>query len=221
VIHLRRLSHVKVLALAGALVTSSPAAVADDYLMDFIVNGQSKGEFLVSRNDDDATAEAALWRAVGVKAEAALPLERLNGLGRVKIVWSEQKVYLYPHQVSTRVQRSVPEALIEPEVSSLDVKSLDYNLTHHSQSEKSLVGSVIGTGRVGNFDLDVRAGIGGHESYFSSQWHNEDSPYVKDVELGRVQRHGFDGISFTNESYLASDSFSTDQIELYWPTGTS
>lgn len=218
--HLRRLSHVKVLALAGALVTSSPAAVANDYLMDFIVNGQSKGEFLVSRNDDDATAEAALWRAVGVKAEAALPLERLNGLGRVKIVWSEQKVYLYPHQVSTRVQRSEPEALIEPEVSSLDVKSLDYNLTHHSQSEKSLVGSVIGAGRVGNFDLDVRAGIGGHESYFSSQWHNEDSPYVKDVELGRLQRHGFDGISFTNESYLASDSFSTDQVELYWPTGT-
>ena len=55
-IHLRRLSHVKVLVLAGALVTSSPSAVADDYLMDFIVNGQSKGEFLVSRNDDDATA---------------------------------------------------------------------------------------------------------------------------------------------------------------------
>lgn len=219
-IHLRRLSHVKVLALAGALVTSSPAAIADDYLMDFIVNGQSKGEFLVSRNDDDATAEAALWRAIGVKAETALPLERLKGLGKVKIVWSEQKVYLYPNQVSTRVQRFEPEAFIEPEVSLIDVKSLDYSLTHHSQAEQSLAGSFIGTGRVGDFDLDVRFGIGGHESYFSSQWHDEDNAYVKDVELGRVQRQGLDGISFTNESYLASGSFSTDQIELYWPAGT-
>ncbi len=218
--HLRRLSHVKVLALAGALVTSSPAAVADDYLMDFIVNGQLKGEFLVSRDGDVATAEVALWRAVGVNAEAALPLERLNGLGRVKTVWSTQKIYLYPHRLSKKLERLEPEAFIEPEVSSLDVKSVDYNLTHHSQAEQSLAGSVIGTGRVGDFDLDVRAGIGGHESYFSSQWHNEDNPYVKDVELGRVQRHGFDGISLTNETYLASGSFATDQIELYWPRGT-
>lgn len=219
-IHLQRLSHVKVFLLAGALFTFSAAAVAEDYLMNFIVNGQSKGEFLVSRDGDNATAEAALWRSAGVNANEALPLERLNGLGRVKIVWSEQKVYLYPHRLSKKLERPEPEAFIEPEISSLDVKSLDYNLTHHSQAEQSLAGSVIGTGRVGDFDLDVRFGVGGHESYFSSQWHDEDNAYVKDVELGRVQRQGLDGISFTNESYLASGSFSTDQIELYWPAGT-
>ena len=215
-----QLSHVKVFLLAGAMVAFSASAVAEDYLIDFIVNGQSKGEFLVSRDGNEATAEAAFWRAAGVNANTALPIERLNGLGRVKIVWSEQKVYLYPHQVSTRVQRSEPEAFFEPEVSSLDVKSLDYSLTHYSQAEHSLAGSFIGTGRVGDFDLDVRFGIGGHESYFSSQWHDEDNAYVKDVELGRVQRQGLDGISLTNESYLASGSFSTDQIELYWPAGT-
>ncbi|MBY5962482.1 hypothetical protein [Marinobacter nauticus] len=215
-----QLSHVKVFLLAGAMVTFSTAAVAEDYLVDFVVNGQSKGEFLVSRNGDEATAEAAFWRAAGVNANTALPIERLNGLGRVKIVWSEQKVYLYHNQISVRGERPEPEAFIDPEVSSFDVKSLDYNLTHHSQSEKPLVGSIIGTGRVGDFDLDVRAGVGGHESYFSSQWHNEDNAYVKDVELGRVQRQGFDGIALTNETYLASGSFATDRIELYWPTGT-
>lgn len=215
-----QLSHVKVFLLAGAMVTFSTAAVAEDYLVDFVVNGQSKGEFLVSRNGDEATAEAAFWRAAGVNANTALPIERLNGLGRVKIVWSEQKVYLYHNQISVKGERPEPEAFIDPEVSSFDVKSLDYNLTHHSQSEKPLVGSIIGTGRVGDFDLDVRAGVGGHESYFSSQWHNEDNAYVKDVELGRVQRQGFDGIALTNETYLASGSFATDRIELYWPTGT-
>lgn len=217
-----QLSHVKVLAFAGVLATAPIKALADDYLMELVLNGQSKGEFLVSREADGekATAEADLWREAGVNAGSPLPLSRLNGLGSVKVVWSEQVIYFYPRQASSDRARIKPEVMIHPEVASYDVKSLDYYLTHHSQADETLIGSVTATGRVGDFDLDVRAGIGGHESYFSSQWHDEDNRYVKDVELGRVQRHGFDGLSLTNETYLASASFSTDQIELYWPLGT-
>ena len=58
-----QLSHVRVFLLAGAMVAFSASAVAEDYLIDFIVNGQSKGEFLVSRDGNEATAEAAFWRA--------------------------------------------------------------------------------------------------------------------------------------------------------------
>lgn len=217
-----QLSHVKVLAFAGALTTAPIQALADDYLMELVLNGQSKGEFLVSREADGekATAEAALWREARVNADSPLPLSRLNGLGRVKVVWSEQVIYFYPRQASSGGARPKPEAMIHPDVASYDMKSLDYHLTHHSQADEALIGSVTGTGRVGDFDLDVRAGIGGHDSYFSSQWHDEDNRYVRDVELGRVQRNGFDGLSLTNETYLASGSFSTDQIELYWPLGT-
>lgn len=219
-IHLPKLSHVKVMALSGAVLLATVPAHADDYLMDFVVNGQSKGEYLVSRDGEDATAETALWRAAGVNAVEALPLERLHGLGTAKIVWSEQTIYFYPRQAGSGQEAIETEARIEPSVARYDLKSADYYLTHHSNADEALVGSITATGRMANFDLDVRAGIGGHESYFSSQWHDEDNRYVKDVELGRVQRHGFDGISLTNETYLASGSFATDQIELYWPTGT-
>lgn len=48
----------------------------------------------------------------------------------------------------------------------------------------------------------------------------EENSNVKDIEVGRVQRYGLDGFSLTNESSLATGSFSNDQIELYWPVGT-
>ncbi|MGL4615709.1 MAG: hypothetical protein ACRCVV_17815, partial [Shewanella sp.] len=97
-------------------------------------------------------------------------------------------------------------------------KSFDYFLTYQSKGDIS--GSITGTGRAGNLDVDIRAGLGGQESYFSSQWHSEDNRYIKDIELGRVQRYGLDGFAATNENYLATGSFSSDQIELYWPVGT-
>lgn len=219
-LHLRRLSHVKVFALAGTVLFATAPAHADDYLMEFVVNGQSKGEYLVSRGESEATAEAGLWRVAGVNAAKPLPLERLNGLGTVKIVWSEQTIYFYPRQAGSGHEAIEPEARIEPTVAEYDIKSADYYLTHHSNADEALVGNITATGRIANFDLDVRAGIGGHESYFSSQWHDEDNRYVKDVELGRVQRYGLDGLSLTNESYLSTGQFATDQIELYWPVGT-
>ncbi|MCG8496182.1 hypothetical protein V6D52_06355 [Idiomarina loihiensis] len=210
----------KVLALVGAVSFTATPVQAEDYLMDFVVNGQSKGEFLVSRGKSEATAEAGLWRAAGVNAAKPLPLERLHGLGTAKIVWSEQTIYFYPRQAETSRKNLKPEARIEPTVARYDLKSADYYLTHHSESDESVVGSITATGRMASFDLDVRAGIGNHENYFSGQWHDEDNKYVKDLELGRVQRYGLDGISLTNESYLATGRFSTDQIELYWPVGT-
>jgi len=222
--HVSRLSHVKVLvrAVAGALALTAAPTQAGDYLMTFVVNGQSKGEYLVSRGEgeSEATAEGALWRAAGVNATEPLPLERLNGLGTTKIVWSEQTIYFYPRQTETGRELIEPEVRIEPSVARYDLKSADYYLTHHSESDESLVGSITATGRMAAFDLDVRAGIGNHESYFSSQWHDEDNRYVKDLELGRVQRYGLDGLSLTNESYLSTGQFATDQIELYWPAGT-
>ncbi|EEW2237417.1 hypothetical protein D9H04_07855 [Escherichia coli] len=217
-----QLSHVKVLALAGALAAVSVPTSAEEtqYLMTLVLNGQPKGEFLVSRDGEQATVEASLWRVAGVNAESALPLDRLNDLGRVRIVWSEQTIYFYPYQVKFERRHPEPETVIEPKVASLDLKSLDYYLTHHSRADEFLVGSAIATGRAGRFDLDLRAGIGGQESYFSSQWHDEENSNVKDIELGRVQRYGLDGLSLTNESHLAAGSFSTDRVELYWPVGT-
>lgn len=219
-IYFPKLSHVKVFTLAVVILTTTAPAQADDYLMEFVVSGQSKGEFLVSRNGDEATAEAAFWKAAGVNATEALPLARINGLGTSKIIWSEQKIYFYPLQAKTTREIIEPEIRIEPIVNEYDIKSADYYLTYHSKSDESLMGSVTASGRMVSFDLDFRAGIGNRENYFSGQWHDEDNKHVKDLELGRVQRYGLDGISLTNESYLAVGQFSTDRIELYWPVGT-
>lgn len=217
----QKLSHVKVFVpsiLAAAFTLTASPTRADDYLMEFVMNGQNKGEYLVSRGVDSTTAEPGLWQAAGVNTTASLPLERLNNLGHVKIVWSEQTIYFYPRHNTTKPKVVKPEVAIEPTVSNLDVKSIDYFLTYQNKGDIS--GNVTGTGRVADLDVDVRAGIGGQESYFSSQWHSEDNRYIKDVELGRVQRYGLDGFAVTNENYLSTGSFSSDQIELYWPVGT-
>ncbi|NOF31970.1 hypothetical protein [Vibrio cholerae] len=217
----QKLSHVKVFVpsiLAAAFTLTASPTHADDYLMKFVVNGQNKGEYLVSREVDSAIAEPGLWRAAGVNTKEQLPLERLNNLGHVKIVWSEQTIYFYPRNNTAKTKKVKPEVTIEPNVSNLDVKSFDYFLTY--QNKGDIAGSITGTGRVANLDVDVRAGLGGQESYFSSQWHSEENRYIKDVELGRVQRYGLDGFAVTNENYLSTGSFSSDQIELYWPVGT-
>ncbi len=218
----KKLSHVKVfvptLLLAAAFTLTASPTRADDYLMKFVVNGQNKGEYLVSREVDSAIAEPGLWQAAGVNTKEQLPLERLNNLGHAKIVWSEQTIYFYPRNNTAKTKKVKPEFTIEPDVSNLDAKSFDYFLTYQSKGDIS--GSITGTGRVGNLDVDIRAGLGGQESYFSSQWHSEDNRYIKDIELGRVQRYGLDGFAATNENYLATGSFSNDQIELYWPVGT-
>ncbi|GHY16667.1 hypothetical protein VCSRO163_3362 [Vibrio cholerae] len=217
----QKLSHVKVFVpsiLAAAFTLTTSPTRADDYLMEFVINGQNKGEYLVSREVDSTTAEPGLWRVAGVNTTASLPLERLNNLGHVKIVWSEQTIYFYPRHNTTKTKAVKPEVAIEPTVSNLDVKSIDYFLTYQSKGDIS--GSITGTGRVADLDVDVRAGLGGQESYFSSQWHDEENSNVKDIEVGRVQRYGLDGFSLTNESSLATGSFSNDQIELYWPVGT-
>lgn len=217
----QKLSHVKVFVpsiLAAAFTLTASPTHADDYLMKFIVNGQNKGEYLVSREVDSAIAEPGLWHDAGVNTKEQLPLERLNNLGHVKIVWSEQTIYFYPRDNTAKTKKVKPEVTIEPNVSNLDVKSFDYFLTY--QNKGDIAGSITGTGRVANLDVDVRAGLGGQESYFSSQWHSEENRYIKDVELGRVQRYGLDGFAVTNENYLSTGSFSSDQIELYWPVGT-
>ncbi|MBY3673443.1 hypothetical protein HKH62_12780 [Vibrio cholerae] len=217
----KKLSHVKVFVpsiLAAAFTLTASPTHADDYLMKFVVNGQNKGEYLVSREVDSAIAEPGLWHAAGVNTKEQLPLERLNNLGHVKIVWSEQTIYFYPRNNTAKTKKVKPEVTIEPNVSNLDVKSFDYFLTY--QNKGDIAGSITGTGRVANLDVDVRAGLGGQESYFSSQWHSEENRYIKDVELGRVQRYGLDGFAVTNENYLSTGSFSSDQIELYWPVGT-
>ncbi|EGR4424392.1 hypothetical protein DDN15_10110 [Vibrio cholerae] len=218
----KKLSHVKVfvptLLLAAAFTLTASPTRADDYLMKFVVNGQNKGEYLVSREVDSTTAEPGLWQAAGVNTTASLPLERLNNLGHAKIVWSEQTIYFYPRTNAAKARKVKPEVTIEPNVSNLDVKSFDYFLTY--QNKGDIAGNITGTGRVADLDVDVRAGLGGQESYFSSQWHDEENSNVKDIEVGRVQRHGLDGFSLTNESSLATGSFSNDQIELYWPVGT-
>lgn len=217
----QKLSHVKVFVpsiLAAAFTLTASPTHADDYLMKFVVNGQNKGEYLVSREVDSAIAEPGLWHAAGVNTKEQLPLERLNNLGHVKIVWSEQTIYFYPRNNTAKTKKVKPEVTIEPNVSNLDVKSFDYFLTY--QNKGDIAGSITGTGRVANLDVDVRAGLGGQESYFSSQWHSEENRYIKDVELGRVQRYGLDGFAVTNENYLSTGSFSSDQIELYWPVGT-
>lgn len=218
----KKLSHVKVfvptvLLAAAFTLTASPTS-ADDYLMKFVLNGQNKGEYLVSREVDSAIAEPGLWHAAGVNTKEQLPLERLNNLGHAKIVWSEQTIYFYPRNNAAKARKVKPEVTIEPNVSNLDVKSFDYFLTY--QSKGDIAGNITGTGRVADLDVDVRAGLGGQESYFSSQWHDEENSNVKDIEVGRVQRYGLDGFSLTNESSLATGSFSNDQIELYWPVGT-
>ncbi|BCK22236.1 MULTISPECIES: hypothetical protein [Vibrio] len=218
----KKLSHVKVfvptvLLAAAFTLTASPTS-ADDYLMKFVLNGQNKGEYLVSREVDSAIAEPGLWHAAGVNTKEQLPLERLNNLGHAKIVWSEQTIYFYPRNNAAKARKVKPEVTIEPNVSNLDVKSFDYFLTY--QSKGDIAGNITGTGRVANLDVDVRAGLGEQESYFSSQWHDEENSNVKDIEVGRVQRYGLDGFSLTNESSLATGSFSNDQIELYWPVGT-
>ncbi|EGQ9273757.1 hypothetical protein LJ774_001840 [Vibrio parahaemolyticus] len=217
----KKLSHVKVFVptvLAAAFTLTASPTRADDYLMKLVVNGQNKGEYLISRKADSTIAEPALWQAAGVNAKEQLPLERLNNLGHVKIVWSEQTIYFYPRNNTAKPQTITPEVTIEPNVSNLDVKSFDYFLTY--QNKGDIAGSITGTGRVADLDVDVRTGIGGQESYFLSQWHSEENRYIKDVELGRVQRYGLDGFAITNENYLATGSFSSDQIELYWPIGT-
>lgn len=217
----QKLSHVKVFVpsiLAAAFTLTASPTRADHYLMKFVVNGQNKGEYLVSREVDSAIAEPGLWHNAGVNTKEQLPLERLNNLGHVKIVWSEQTIYFYPRNNTAKTKKVKPEVTIEPNVSNLDVKSFDYFLTYQNKGDIS--GSITGTGRVGNLDVDIRAGLGGQESYFSSQWHSEDNRYIKDVELGRVQRYGLDGFAVTNENYLSTGSFSSDQIELYWPVGT-
>ncbi|EGR4465739.1 hypothetical protein DDN65_11390, partial [Vibrio cholerae] len=218
----KKLSHVKVFVptvlLAAAFTLTASPTRADDYLMKFVVNGQNKGEYLVSREVDSTTAEPGLWQAAGVNTTASLPLERLNNIGHAKIVWSEQTIYFYPRNNVAKARKVKPDATIEPNASNLDVKSFDYFLTYQSKGDIS--GSITGTGRVADLDVDVRAGLGGQESYFSSQWHNEENSNVKDIEVGRVQRYGLDGFSVTNESSLATGLFSNDQIELYWPVGT-
>lgn len=218
----KKLSHVKVFVptvlLAAAFTLTASPTRADNYLMKFVVNGQNKGEYLVSREVDSAIAEPGLWHTAGVNTKEQLPLERLNNLGHVKIVWSEQTIYFYPRNNTAKTKKVKPEVTIESNISNLDVKSFDYFLTY--QNKGNISGSITGTGRVANLDVDVRAGIGGQESYFSSQWHSEDNRYIKDVELGRVQRYGLDGFAVTNENYLSTGSFSSDQIELYWPVGT-
>lgn len=218
----KKLSHVKVFVptvlLAAAFTLTASPTRADDYLMKFVVNGQNKGEYLVSREVDSAIAEPGLWHAAGVNTKEQLPLERLNNLGHAKIVWSEQTIYFYPRNNAAKARKVKPEVTIEPNVSNLDVKSFDYFLTY--QSKGDIAGNITGTGRVADLDVDVRAGLGEQESYFSSQWHDEENSNVKDIEVGRVQRYGLDGFSLTNESSLATGSFSNDQIELYWPVGT-
>ncbi|EOX1527480.1 hypothetical protein ACPD0R_002576 [Vibrio cholerae] len=218
----KKLSHVKVFVptvlLAAAFTLTASPTRADNYLMKFVVNGQNKGEYLVSREVDSAIAEPGLWHAAGVNTKEQLPLERLNNIGHAKIVWSEQTIYFYPRNSVAKARKVNPEVTIEPDVSSLDVKSFDYFLTYQSKGDIS--GSITGTGRVGNLDVDIRAGLGGQESYLSSQWHDEENSNVKDIELGRVQRYGLDGFAATNENYLATGSFSSDQVELYWPVGT-
>lgn len=218
----KKLSHVKVFVptvlLAAAFTLTASPTRADDYLMKFVVNGQNKGEYLVSREVDSTTAEPGLWQAAGVNTTASLPLERLNNIGHAKIVWSEQTIYFYPRNNVAKARKVKPDATIEPNASNLDVKSFDYFLTYQSKGDIS--GSITGTGRVADLDVDVRAGLGGQESYFSSQWHDEENSNVKDIEVGRAQRYGLDGFSVTNESSLATGLFSNDQIELYWPVGT-
>ncbi|MBF4427847.1 hypothetical protein EA860_28015, partial [Vibrio anguillarum] len=80
----KKLSHVKVFVptvLAAAFTLTASPTRADDYLMQLVVNGQNKGEYLVSREADSTIAEPGLWQAAGVNAKEQLPLERLNNLG--------------------------------------------------------------------------------------------------------------------------------------------
>jgi hypothetical protein len=217
----RKLSHVKVFVIINFITafTFTPSvALAEDYLMKFVMNGQTKGEYLVSREATQVVAEPGLWQAVGVNATNALPLDRLKNLGRVNIVWSEQTIYFHSQDKQLKSKKDTPEITIKPSLTALDVKSIDYFLAH--QSAAALNGSLIATGRIAGLDLDVRTGIGEDDSYFSSQWHNEDNQWLKDLEIGRVQRYGLNGLSLTNESSLSTGTFSTDQIELYWPVGT-
>ncbi len=213
-------SHLKTSVLIAVMTLPSIPALADDYLMSFVVNGENKGEFIVSKNGEYVTAESSLWQVVGVNTNEALPLERLRGLGTVKTIWSSQLIYFYPDKIDNETATIEPEVIIKPSASTLTAKSFDYFLTHHSNSDDWISGSIIGTGRAGEFDLDIRAGVGSQESFFSAQWHDESNSYVRDIELGRVQRHGLDGVGLNNERSLAAGTFATDQVELFWPVDT-
>jgi len=212
----------KVLALALAAALASAPAAADQYLMEVKVSGVTLGDYVVSYDADTDTysAPAEVFESIGIPAEKSLPLARLRDYGSLSIDTAAQVVAFDPTdpRLRDRLRPDPERTMIEADRSFLEGKSIDYYLTHSSHGVTS--GYLMGTGRLGPADVDLRAGFGGAESYFAAQYHNADNPLVKDVQVGRVQRYGLDGFSISNESRYATASFAEDRVELYWPVGT-
>ena len=208
----------KILVIALAVV-SSPV-LAEQYLVDFKVGTADKGDYILSVTEKAVMAPPALFAAVGIPASESLPLDTLSDYGELVFDQSHQVVQFQPSDPALlpRNQFNPERHMVQIDRPVFEGKSVDYFVTHNSVRETS--GYLLGTGRAGPADLDLRAGFGTSDSFFSAQWHDDDNQWVKDVQAGRVQRYGLDGLSITNESRLATSSFASDRIELYWPVGT-
>lgn len=206
----------------GVLLTMSAgmAAANTQYLMEFQVNGGVQGEYIISERGDEFEAPSELFEEIGIPADQALPLAILEKYGSVEVDTASQVVLFEPEDPrflkKYTVQPERQEMMASREM--LEAKSLDYFVSHNSLG--GTFGYVMGTGRLGPADVDLRAGLGGSESYVAAQWHDAENPWIKDIQAGRVQRYGLDGIGVSNESRFAAASFAEDRIELYWPMGT-
>ena len=208
------------LSLALILVAAvgfPSAAMASAYLVDFVVSGDHQGEYVIEEKESGWMAAPQLFRKAGIPAKEDLALSVLSEHGVLEMDLASQTVTFDPaRRDRQRIEKTV--APVPAETPFFGLKSTDYFATLTSTSGQK--GYLITTGRLGEFDFDVRAGFGGMDDYVATNWHDEANPYVKDVKIGRVSRYAADGVALTNESQTATDSFASDVIELYWPSGT-
>lgn len=176
-------------------------AEASEYLVSFQINYRNAGNYIVYEKDGQLYAEQALFKNLNIPVKEDTPLTVLEKHGKIEFNRERQTLVFIPNNPNLFRERQLkgnqkPDLVIKHENSIEDFnllrlpftfKGIDYQIGYLWNKDSRLDYQVTGTGRIWNFDTDLRL-YSRDKGNFSLQWHDKENKYLRDIQLGYIHR---------------------------------
>jgi len=205
----------KVLSVIEApkLQTQAPKRQENaDFLVDFFVNDEKKGEFALFFKQRQFFAEKGLFEAAGIPAASDLPLEKLRNFGSFSFNKQAQVVSFEPN--FQHEPKREEKKVIEAKASSYAFKAVDYSLRYEKRGDEAKpFGTLTAMNFAKGYDVDLTLSNDPNSSNLFIDT-NFNKPWLKNAfaTIGQNQ-----SVYLTNVEQSARASFDKAEIVLNFP----
>lgn len=183
------------------------------FLFHVVLDGTPRGFFVLSVDGGVVRISQELRRSLDLPEEAR-SLEELHAYGDLQVNMAQQRINFDPdYRSPDSTPTTLPAKTLVADISSVDLvgSALYY------QGEQRYLGSAWISGALGPADLDLRL-RSNEDAKFSGSF-RFDGPFVREIEVGDIQRQGLqDAVRITNRG--SADRRPDESVDLFFPQGS-